>query len=1172
RLVRNNVVVAAPESGPAGSFTFPDAPGGDIFVGGDIHIEGNLDANNRALFLIGGTNGLSAGAQQLHNNSGAPLALPFLFVENPDGVSVNGDLVFEGFDSGGSFIPAVLDIAENAAFSTNGSLRFVNGAEIRLNQGTKNSGLHSGSITGFDISEGHRFSVDVEAGRPLIVDTELRLRKGSTLSIPRGELQVSRLVLDEGHLLDIEAGSLETGEISTEHRFSGTGGWRMIGPPATGITYQQLLSGVFTQGIPGATTPNGSPNVFVWNATGGQYEVPAALTAEATQAVLVFMFEESELPGDVRNGTGLPFSRVQGDGTEGDGTILSSADQRFHMVYNPFGTPVTLDEAAAGVNRSNLYNTFYIWDAGLDPGDGQAKGGWRFGNALLNDVQPIIDEFNIDANDQQRFPFESLEQSEIAPFQGFLVEAEPEAGPADFALSEQARRNEAAFIGEPLPEESGERAAPLAEEARRASSRAKTHHAHAETMDFGQPGLLGLALEHTGNGAQSAALLAFTSQGEAGFDGYDIRLRQSLNNSSMQLFSRSANGQRLRFNHLPQQLGEVLELPLDFAAGGNFGAEGDYRLSWPIIERIPARWQAELIDGQTNEIIDMKRQQEYEFTVSASGKSAAKESPTDAGRLLNQIMQADTPDKASPDRFLIRITPPVQEDGPQRLSAELSGPNEGWRMLSAPAHGITYAELLSGLWTQGFPGASVENGTPSVFVYDEASASWQPPASIHNYAGTRSSAAEAAQNAGKAALVYVFEDHDYDGTPDGWPKRISVSATPLEGSYEQHFSFTPGAQEDEQAAAGWHLAGNPFDFSLDWAAVMQDTDNRESGISDAVYIWDANLGSGGYRVFNSLFSPAEMLGESVLGAAGESEAIIAAFQGFWLKTERDNAALRLRQRHDHAPAAKQETPGTAVMRIALHLSGQQLHAGTAFSFTQQGREGGDAGDAPQLASLSEARLYFYSQNADGQRLSINNLPVFGGQERHLPLYVESSASGSYELGLGQLDGLPDETEIWLHDLHSGQQWRLEEGFRQEVYIESTAAANEAFSGGTRPVALDAIQPAASAGPRFELRIVQGVPSSAEPAPPIPDAITLEQNYPNPFNPVTRIEYGLPEAGPVRLEVFNMLGQRVALLVNEEQAAGYYQTRFDASALGSGVYLYRLQTQNGVRAARMTLIK
>jgi len=78
---------------------------------------------------------------------------------------------------------------------------------------------------------------------------------------------------------------------------------------------------------------------------------------------------------------------------------------------------------------------------------------------------------------------------------------------------------------------------------------------------------------------------------------------------------------------------------------------------------------------------------------------------------------------------------------------------------------------------------------------------------------------------------------------------------------------------------------------------------------------------------------------------------------------------------------------------------------------------------------------------------------------------------------------------------------------------------------------------------------------------IPNAYSLYQNYPNPFNPSTIIKYALPYASHVNLSVFNTLGQRVALLVDGKQEAGYHEVTFEGSGLTSGVYFYRLQAHS-----------
>ncbi|MDI6803916.1 MAG: T9SS type A sorting domain-containing protein [Bacteroidota bacterium] len=83
---------------------------------------------------------------------------------------------------------------------------------------------------------------------------------------------------------------------------------------------------------------------------------------------------------------------------------------------------------------------------------------------------------------------------------------------------------------------------------------------------------------------------------------------------------------------------------------------------------------------------------------------------------------------------------------------------------------------------------------------------------------------------------------------------------------------------------------------------------------------------------------------------------------------------------------------------------------------------------------------------------------------------------------------------------------------------------------------------------------------------------LAQNYPNPFNPSTTIKYALPQASHVSLSVFNTIGQRVALLVDGKQEAGYHEVNFSAASLPSGVYFYRLQAGGYVETKKLILLK
>ncbi len=89
---------------------------------------------------------------------------------------------------------------------------------------------------------------------------------------------------------------------------------------------------------------------------------------------------------------------------------------------------------------------------------------------------------------------------------------------------------------------------------------------------------------------------------------------------------------------------------------------------------------------------------------------------------------------------------------------------------------------------------------------------------------------------------------------------------------------------------------------------------------------------------------------------------------------------------------------------------------------------------------------------------------------------------------------------------------------------------------------------------------------------VPEGFALEQNYPNPFNPSTTINYALPEARDVTLVVYDLLGRRVAMLVNQMQSSGRYSVTFDASRLASGIYFYQLRAGTFVETKKMMFVK
>jgi hypothetical protein len=89
---------------------------------------------------------------------------------------------------------------------------------------------------------------------------------------------------------------------------------------------------------------------------------------------------------------------------------------------------------------------------------------------------------------------------------------------------------------------------------------------------------------------------------------------------------------------------------------------------------------------------------------------------------------------------------------------------------------------------------------------------------------------------------------------------------------------------------------------------------------------------------------------------------------------------------------------------------------------------------------------------------------------------------------------------------------------------------------------------------------------------LPINFELSQNYPNPFNPTTHIKFSVPQMGFVKLIIFNLLGEEVTTLVNENREAGIYTVNFNASELNSGLYIYRIEANGNIDSKKMLLLK
>lgn len=472
--------------------------------------------------------------------------------------------------------------------------------------------------------------------------------------------------------------------------------------------------------------------------------------------------------------------------------------------------------------------------------------------------------------------------------------------------------------------------------------------------------------------------------------------------------------------------------------------------------------------------------------------------------------------------------------------------NEGWRMMTAPVANVSYGELLDSLWTQGFTGADVPNGTSNVYTWIESTQSFS---SIANAADVPS--------AGLGYLVYVYDDDDFDGSGDGFPKLIRTDSTQRSGSISPTLSFTSsGTLADD----GWNLIGNPYAETIYWDA---PNGLLSLNLDASFYVWSdsANGGAGDYLSWNGS-----------TGTYGNGK--IAPWQGFWVKANAVSPTISLNDNiRTTGGVLRKQTP---VSQLGFTLNGETLSSKTILMFSEDASAMKDELDAYKLQSLNADYLSLFTQLDDGSGLDINALPKELESVLQLPIGIDgSSLTGEFTF-TWNYQALPEDWNLALIDQESGQSIDLRNA--SSYTFDLTEKAKSVKSPGLNVPAHGIVSPKVmkaktESGSRFSLIISPASTVSNESGMELPNSVELEQNYPNPFNPSTTINYGVPKTGVVTLEVFNMLGQKVATLVNREnKTAGRYSIQFDARSMASGLYLYRLMAGNTVITKKLTLIK
>ena len=487
-----------------------------------------------------------------------------------------------------------------------------------------------------------------------------------------------------------------------------------------------------------------------------------------------------------------------------------------------------------------------------------------------------------------------------------------------------------------------------------------------------------------------------------------------------------------------------------------------------------------------------------------------------------------------------------------------------YRMLSSPGSGASYSNLFADIFTQGanVPATKddhIQDGNPNVWVWPtdndgNSDEDWQALSTTNGY----NQGLDTEIPAGTGVLLSMFEIRSIDVDPedaDDGPFLIDLS------EFDEHDApVNVSGNFINEAPGGWTLAGNPFFTSVDFNQIYADSDN----INGVVYIWDRDIGEtgfGGWRTYSvdlDEYSDTDGVGDIPDGK-------IHPYQGFFVQTAESGTPNLKFTNDSKSDGAEFYGKQRSKNLVRLELSGDRGKASTWLVFGESGSFDRLSNDAFEMEPMASDYMMLASRKADGTLFDIGHYPM-PGEKFEVPVSVETSIPGNYTITATDFEMMIGQ-DLYFVDKETNTTLPLDESFSYDFTISNGAA--KVPSPNVNRCSMEVNQMSKSAG---NDRFVITTNASANVDNDLPQDVSLKQNYPNPFNPTTAIQYSLPESANVSLEVYNMLGQRVASIAEGQRSAGTHTVDFDASHLTSGVYIYRLTAGSTVINKRMTLVK
>lgn len=459
----------------------------------------------------------------------------------------------------------------------------------------------------------------------------------------------------------------------------------------------------------------------------------------------------------------------------------------------------------------------------------------------------------------------------------------------------------------------------------------------------------------------------------------------------------------------------------------------------------------------------------------------------------------------------------------------------GWRLLSLPVVDGSLNDINDDIEIQGISGGANSGSDSNVKTYDD-SGSYEDPATLTTAIDTA------------AGLAIYF----YDNTTNG---SYSLPLT-LDASGSESNEDVPISLNKSTTSGGLNhyftLVGNPYATNFN----LNNLTQNGTGLQDNVHFWDDGAGS---------YDPEDRT----------TPFVVSPWQGFWVEVA--NAGTSTSITFPRSGKSTSDTTKTFFSKevnnrgdIAFTLSSENsFDKAIRISFRDYATDQIDRADATKMIPLiaSFATMAFESNEI---LKSVESLPFTLEEEITLPMELTTvGVDGEFTFGWNGLETIPGDWGLTLHDYETGADVDMRTVSEYVFTAEADAQAKvNPLSLLTGPAAVT--MKAKSEANRFGITIrPTSVNNEAEDS---PLAFALDQNYPNPFNPSTTISYTVNEASSVNISVYNLMGQKVATLVDENKSAGQYNVRWNASGVASGMYYYRMEANGQAFTRKMTLIK